>query len=250
MSTTRSSSSSSKKRALVITEQDNDGAPPARRMRPLESIYQAHVQSELEDLKAALEHERSLRTLDQRRAKQTQARLERQVQFAVEEGQEVKSLLEDLREESEVHVAQLREARADALMQLRECQAQLAQAELDIAEEHDAVLAREKLNVLQEQLEFKTQEVEALRERLAEVTKEKLSSLSSEMLKTPTKSDMSAEGEESPAPKEILRELNKVRIEKAESERKHRQLRRKADEWQQRANLYVQEREANRVMST
>ena len=121
---------------------------------------------------------------------------------------------------------------------------------MDIAEEQDAVLAREKLNVLQEQLEFKTQEVEALRERLAEVTKEKLSSLSSEMLKTPTKSDMSAEGEESPAPKEILRELNKVRIEKAESERKHRQLRRKADEWQQRANLYVQERDANRVMST
>ena len=224
---------------------DNSGQPPTRRVRPLESIYQAHVQSELQDLKAALEHERSLRSIDQRRAQQAQARLERQVQFAVEEAQEAKSLLEDLREESEVHLLQVREARAEALMQLRECQARLAEVELDAVEEHDAVLAREKQNMLEEQLEIKSQEVEALRERLAEVTKEKLSSLMKEKDETPSKPDYK-EGQESPAPKEVLRELNKVRIGLAESERRYRQLRRKADDWQQRANMYIQEREANR----
>ena len=53
--------------------------------------------------------------------------------------------------------------------------------------------------MFEEQLEIKTQEVEALRERLREVTKEKLSSLTKETLMTPTKSDHK-EGQD-PAPK-------------------------------------------------
>ena len=235
--------SRSPKRKRTLLEHSGSDEPPLRRMRPLESIYQAHVQSELEDLKAALEHERSLRNLDQRRFQQNQQRLERQVQFAVEEAQEAKTLLEEMREESDLHIAQVREGRTEALRQLRECQEQLAQMELEnTVEGYDARLAQEREAMLNEQLQNKSEEIEALRQRLAEVTQEKLSSLSVEKAKKPDES----EGGVSPAPKEVLRELNKVRIELAESERKYRQLRRKSDDWHQKANLYVQEREAKR----
>jgi myosin heavy subunit len=234
--------SGSRKRALVVTDHGND-EPPARRLRPLESIYQAHVRSELEDLKAALEHERSLRSLDQRRAQQIQTRLERQVTFAVEEAQEAKALLEDLREESDVHIAQLRAARAEALLQLRDCQAQLADAELDVAEAPNAEMVKKSNALLEEQLQSRTDEVEALRQRLMEVTEEKLS-LVEPMGEMPAEPEYQS-GAFVTAPTEVLRELNKTRIQLAESERKFRQLRRKSDEWHQKANHYVFEREAN-----
>jgi hypothetical protein len=235
--------SGSRKRALVVT--DHGDEPPARRLRPLESIYQAHAQSELEDLKAALEHERSLRSLDQRRAQQIQTRLERQVQFAVEQAQDAKTLLEDLREESDLHVAQLREARAEALLQLRDCQTRLADAELDVAEAPNVEMVEKNQALLEEQLQNKVEEVEALRQRLMEVTEEKLLSLAEPKAEKPAEPEYQS-GAFVTAPTEVLRELNKTRIELAESERKFRQLRRKSDEWHQKANQYVHEREANR----
>lgn len=235
--------SGSRKRVLAVT--DHGDEPPARRLRPLESIYQAHVQSEIEDLKAALEHERSLRSLDQRRAQQIQSRLERQVQFAVEEAQEAKNLLEDLRGESDMHIKQMREARADALLQLRDCQARLAEAERDIAEGLNTEVLEENLALLEEQLQNKTEEVEALRQRLMEVTEEKLLSLEEQKVDKRIEPEYQ-KGACVTVPKDFLRELNKVRIELAESERKFRQLRRKSDEWHQKANQYVHEREANR----
>jgi hypothetical protein len=219
-----------------------------KRLRPLESIYQAHFQSQVQDLQAALEHERSLRSLDQRRFQQTQARLERQVEFAVQEAQETKSLLEEARLESDQHIQQVRDARAEALRQLRECQEQLAQVELEeTVDGHDKRLAQEREALLKQELELKMEEIQALRERLNTVTREQLDSLEAKKKGSPdSKQPDSNDGAMSPAPKEVLRELNRVRIELAESERKYRQLRRKSDEWQQKANLYVQEREANR----
>lgn len=236
-------SKSPKKRALT---EKSELEPPTRRSRPLESIYQNHIQSELEDLKAALEHERSLRNLDQRRFQQTQARLERQVQFAVEETQEQKTLLEEMRQESDEHIRQVREARAEAIRQLRECQEQLAQVELeDTADGFDSRLAEEKEALLREQIQNQWDEIEALRQRLTEVTQQQLAELEEKKKKSPEEPTY-GDGGMSPAPKEVLRELNRVRIELAESERKHRQLRRRTDEWQQKAKQYVQEREANR----
>jgi hypothetical protein len=142
--------------------------PPSRRIR------RDVTTSELETIKAELEHERSLRALDAKRAQQLQQRLERQVEFAVEEAKEAKTLLEEIGDESENHIEQLREARKEALMELRECQLQLEEectvaatealeedpkcarcarlkAELDAQEEENDIM-REQLNIPKEEL--------------------------------------------------------------------------------------------------
>jgi hypothetical protein len=62
-------------------------------------------------LQAELEHERSLRLLDQKRAQQVQQRLEKQVELAVEEASESQTLLDTVQSQSESLTAQLRQAR-------------------------------------------------------------------------------------------------------------------------------------------
>lgn len=60
------------------------------------------LQHQLDSLQAELDHERSLRALDQKRAQQEKQRLEKQVEFAVEEANEAKAMLDNLQIESEV----------------------------------------------------------------------------------------------------------------------------------------------------
>jgi hypothetical protein len=58
-------------------------------------------QHQLETLQAELDHERSLRALDRKRAQQVHQRLQKQAEFALEEAQEAKNLLEEVQSESE-----------------------------------------------------------------------------------------------------------------------------------------------------
>jgi hypothetical protein len=200
------------------------------------------LENELQSLRSELEHERSLRELDQRRAAQTKSRLERQVQFASEEAEDAKQLLEANRIESEGHIQNLREGRQEALEELRDCQAQLVDVE-ELLPDVDDATAQDKIAQLEAQLEARTEQVESLRKSLEEVIAEgeQQRLLLVAQKKQPNEDNESISG--SLAPKAVLQELNKVRIALAESDRKYRQLRRKSDDWNKKAQQFVQLKE-------
>ena len=227
------------KRALVAFSSGDE--PPASRSRFSQSL----LEKELETLKSELEHERSLRELDKRKAQQDNSRLERQIRFLVEEADEAKQLLADAREKSEEHIKDLRESRVQALRELRECQDELAEFHQEALVEHDRSLSEMKISQLNSQLKARSEEVEALKERLEQVTAERLQDLGKKE-EAPPKAPF-ADQPSSPAPKAVMKELNRTRIELAETERKYRQLRRRSDEWQQKAQQYVHQKETARA---
>jgi hypothetical protein len=201
------------------------------------------LENELATLRAELEHERSLREIDQRRAAQTKARLERQVQFATEEAEEAKNLLEELRTTSEDHAKSLREGRQETLSDLRACQAQLAEMMEQQGDGYQIKAAQEKIVQLEGQLEASKEEIISTRQRLREVIEDedqRRRAVPPEPVKDET--DLLT-GQASAAPKAVMRELNAVRIALAESERKYRQLHRKSDEWSKKALQVVQLKE-------
>ena len=212
--------------------------------RPKISIM--FLENEIASLRAELEHERSLREIDQRRAAQVKARLERQVQFASEEADEAKSLLEDLRATSDEHIASLRQGRHDALLDLRECQAALA----DLAETNEARFemsaAKEKITCLEAQLEACKEEVVSLAKRLKEMAEDASQHHHSAQVESNKDANLQPlDSNSSGASETVLRELSAARIALAESERKYRQLNRKAEEWSKKAQQLVQLKEVS-----
>jgi hypothetical protein len=113
---TSSTSRSTRKRAAALIEAMSTEEPPVRR------AHRDVLTTDLKTIKAELEHERSLRQLDAKRFQQVKQRLERQVEFAVEEAKEAKVMMDELREESERHMDQLRESRMQAQEELQDCQ--------------------------------------------------------------------------------------------------------------------------------
>lgn len=232
------STDESRKRSLVEYTGSATGQPaPLRLRRDITS-------SEYETLKAELEHERSLRAIDQKKFKQTQLRLERQVEFAVEDAKEAKRLLEEVREASERHIEQLRQGRKDALMELRTCQMQLDEERADAAaraSEEDP-----KVAMLEAELEAKTVENSGLLSQLHS-TRDELQRLVTRHEEDPVSpNETESPGAASPAPSAVMRELNRVRIQLAESERKNRQLLRTAEEWKETTKQLIHEREKAR----
>lgn len=233
---------SKNKRSLELSGEE----PPTRRSR----LSQTLLETELASLKSELEHERSLRELDQRRAQQTQQRLERQVQFATEEAEEVKQLMEEFRSESEVRIQDLRQSRSDTVAELRDCEQRLQEMSYISCQEYDRTLANEQKGQLQAKLKARVEEVESLRVKLQEVTKG-LSKLQENRKSTASEEKIPfSASQSSPAPKAVLKELNRVRIDFAESERKYRQLCRKSDDWQKKAQQYIHLKEACRIATT
>lgn len=224
--------SSARKRSLEVAA---EAEPPARRSK----VSHVLLENELQSLRSELEHERSLREIDARRAQQSKSRLERQIQFASEEAEDAKQLLEEVRSESEQHITHLRQKRKEALEELRECQAQLAEP----PEEFDDSMSAQKIIQLESQLQARAEEVESLRQELDEAVETTRQVLEETPRKA--KATQSADPVEtsSPAPTAVMKELNKARIALAESERKCRQLKRKSDDWQVKAQQYVQQKE-------
>jgi hypothetical protein len=229
-----------KRRALEAAPDDNDDFPLTRRSK-VSATTTLLESNELESLRAELEHERSLRQIDQRRAQQVKSRLERQLQFASEEAEEAKQLLEEVRISSEGHMDTLRARRQEALLELRECQGQLAELEELESQEHEHAATQERVGQLEGQLEARSEEVASLRQKLEEnIAEERAKSAQQQ---NQHEQDESVAGQSSLAPKAVLRELNRHRIALAESERKYRQLRRKTEDWQHKAQQYVQQKE-------
>jgi mitotic spindle assembly checkpoint protein MAD1 len=194
-------------------------------------------------LQQQLDHERSLRALDAKKAQQMQQRLERQIQFAVDEANEHKTILLDFQKESEKRLTELEENRDNMLEELRDCQEELH--ELKMAESSQLELAHENESktLLERQLEARTKQVNSLQNEIEKLKKE----LAETLLRKEVSSDVKLEeGAVSPAPKGLLRELNEVRIQLAESQRQYRQLQRATQNWHDQAKLYVKEREVSR----
>jgi mitotic spindle assembly checkpoint protein MAD1 len=241
---TSSTSRSTRKRPAALVEAVSSEEPPVRRAR------RDVLSTDLETMKAELEHERSLRQLDAKRFQQVKQRLERQVEFAVEEAKEAKVMMDELREESERHMDQLRESRIQAQEELRDCQLQL---EEERALGATACLEEDpKVQRLEAEVDAKAMENEALTETMDELRQELRAHIvaaeqeASKSLDGKNNGNKTPTGSASPAPSAVLKELNRVRIQLAESERKHRQLRRATEDLQKNAKQFVHERESAR----
>ncbi|KAL3941495.1 MAG: hypothetical protein SGBAC_004164 [Bacillariaceae sp.] len=197
------------------------------------------LQTEVDTLQAELEHADTLRDLDQRKHQKEVARLEKKLEFAVEEAKEAQQMMEEVRVESDVYVKQQQEARKKSQKELRKTQMELSDAQLAIAQyeakEEEARMipsssasSYETNTSLRERLQAQRTENEQLKDLLAQLKQD---------LKE-TKETMEAANKEANKPVDpilskasppILRELNKVRIELSESERKTRQYKKAAE---------------------
>jgi len=215
--------------------------PPTRRSR------RDILSCELETIQAELEHERSLRALDSKRFVQTKQRLEKQCEFAAEEVKESKALMEEMREENERHLDQLRRSMARAKAELRD-----AQADLDEERDHSSRRLEEDPRIfkLEEDLEAKSIENHKVKEMMDNLRQD-MNDLLEEQNSVDRNSQQYRGGDEtlvtsgslSEARPEVLKELNRVRIHLAESERKSRQYKRIAEDSQRKSKEFIQEKE-------
>ena len=212
--------------------------PPTRRSR------RDILSCELETIQAELEHERSLRALDSKRYVQTKQRLEKQCAFAAEEVKESKALIEEMEEENERHLDQLRRTMARTKAELRDVRVDL--------DEERALASRQGLEEdprvykLEDDLEAKSIEnrklketIDDLRESMKLMLEEQQNSVDRQL-----QQQSSGAGDAfSEARPEVLKEMNRVRVDLAESERKNRQYKRIAEEAQRKSREFVQEKE-------
>lgn len=252
-------SSSSKKRSLLSTPNNDDGdknitEPPSRRSRTLTtpppplhdaaSFEAKFAPLQVKALQQQLDHERSLRLLDAKKAQQMQQRLERQIQFAVEEANEYKSMLTDFQQESENHTTELQKDRNRAMEQLRDCQYQLQELQEAATFQHALSLEKQNKILLERQLEAKSKQVENLEDEIENLKNE----LKAVLARKQVVPDANLQqGATSPAPTAVMKELNQVRIQLADSQRQYRQLQRATHQWHEQAKLYVKEREMVRT---
>jgi chromosome segregation ATPase len=216
--------------------------PPTRRSR------RDVLSCELETIQAELKHERSLRALDSKRFVQIKQRLQKQCEFAAEEVKESKALMEEMREENERHLDQLRRAMART-------KAELLDVREDLDEER-ALASRKGLEEdpriykLEDDVEAKSIENDKLQETIDELREdmrrflEEQKSVDRQLQQGSGAEKASfSHGSLSEARPEVLKELNRVRVHLAESERKNRQYKRMVEEAQRKSKDFVQEKE-------
>ena len=190
-----------------------------------------HIETTL--LRAEVDHERSLRALDAKRFASTQQRLERHIQFAVEEATEAKTMMEEIRQQSENYVDQWRQK----YQVLQESYHDL-QYRLD-CEGAESILSApkedERVQQLKEQLQHREQETTGLHQTIQDLQQELALVLSRTLVVTPSSpSDTTTNPVllASPAPPQVLKELNATRLHLQETERENRQLQRSYDKLQ------------------
>jgi DNA repair exonuclease SbcCD ATPase subunit len=193
-----------------------------------------------------------LRLLDQKRAQQVQQRLEKQVELAVEEASESQTLLDTVQSQSESLTAQLRQARDNALDELRNLQMDMEGNDESAPDSSTERMWQEKARYLEEQVQAQSENETALRDEIEELRtamEEKLEA-QDHRIKTAELDRQSlppnvVEG----APPAVLKELNRIRIQLAETERQERQLHRSVEDLQRRNKALIQEREEFRSSS-
>jgi hypothetical protein len=226
--------------------------PPTKRRRAgggttIVSTSTLLLEQQLESLQAELDHERSLRILDQRRAQQQQERLDQQVTFAVDEANSAKSLLDQWQLESHQLTTKLRQARDGALTQVRELQMQLNERdEDDDYEEDDSTQYwKSECHRLQTIVDAQASREEGLYNEMEDVREEARRQADASALR-----EQQASSSSSPpavvvedAQPALLKELQRLRIQLAESERQQRQFQRSLQAAERRHLSLVRERE-------
>jgi DNA repair exonuclease SbcCD ATPase subunit len=215
-----------------------------RAHRPITNVPALLLEQQLESLQAELDHERSLRILDQRRARQQKELLEQQVEFAVKEATNAKQLINDFRTESQNTLQKMKDARDMAYEEVRKLQVELIyareEAESGDDEDHDW---KSDYNSLKQKLQFQEEYEQKLLKQIKDLEKE-VKKLSEELLQTksPDLQRMNSSPSQD-APSDLMKELQRVRIQLAETERSHRQLQRSLQAAEQRNRRLVDERE-------
>jgi hypothetical protein len=229
--------------ALVSSRLSYEGNNTGSASRTARTSATFFSQQQLEMLQAELEHERSLRLLDQKRAQQVQQRLEKQVELAVEEASESQTLLDTVQSQSESLTAQLRQARDDALGELRNLQLDMEETAEPTSDSSTERLWQEKARYLEYQVQTQAENEGALREEIEDLRAEMEEKLEEQDERNKAaqldrkSSPVSVEG----APPAVLKELNRIRIQLAESERQERQLHRSVEDLQRRNKALIQD---------
>ena len=219
-----------------------DYEPPTRRSR------RDIISCELETIQAELEHERSLRSLDAKRFVQTKQRLEKQCEFAAEEAKESKALMEEMREENERHLDQLKRAMARTKAELRDVQADLEEERVlssrkELQEDPQIYKLEEDIDAMSIENDKLKETIDDLRREMKRCLEDK-KSVQRQMAQSGGGDESSISlGPQSEARPEVLKELNRVRVHLAESERRSRQYKRIAEEAKKKTEDFLHEKE-------
>lgn len=225
----------------------------------IRSSFQSVVlEQQLYQLKAELEHERSMRQLDGKMSRQAMERLEKQIELSEKQAKQATMTLDEYRRTSEARINTLRESQDEALQKLRECEIKLLQMEEDmdndVAETETTMIVfyKNKCEHLQNVLHQKEEsekdyqkELTHWREECRKLTNHPVSS-SSAVLASPSAQVQKLLEE---APPEMMKELHRLRLSLAQSQRSERQLLHKTKDMEERNRRLIQEREELRIAS-
>jgi mitotic spindle assembly checkpoint protein MAD1 len=220
----------SRKRSATAIEQqqiyETEERPPPYRPR-----FRHHdvLSCEVETLKAELQHERSLRAIDAKRFVQEKHRLQQQLNFAIEETRDVQTLMKETLEKQDRYVEQLKKSRLRALEELRQIQDALGEEQAMAAA--GSLDTDPRVKTLQQQVQAKEKENTSLKDVVATLQGELNRYLQREATTTSTPSiSHQLDDALSEARPDVMKELSRVRILLAESERKNRQYHRAVEE--------------------
>ena len=209
------------------------------------------LQQQVETFQLEIEHERTLRLLDQKRFRQTEQRLEKQMELAKQDADQAKALLDQLQLKHESLTQQLREARNAALSELRQCQMERRDERwgtANVSTEDDARVWKETCQRLEEQIAAQVEREATLKAEYERLTQDMLERLQAQ--EEVTLAAQAAAASVTPmedAPMAVMTELNRVRILLAESECRERQQTRQLHDLEQRNKTMIQEREQARL---
>ena len=239
-----------------MMEDSSPPLPPNKKKRLLDDAFEGTnrsssnsqwlllQQQKLDTLQAELTHERSMRSFDQQRHQQQQERLQQQAQLALDEAASAKRLLDQWRDSHHSVTESLRQSRDGLQTQVQDLRIQLEEAQA-AADEH--VVERE-------QWRRSEQECRRLEARCATAVanetawRNELEELQQQIVKQ-KQSETAPDDDErvrsimDEAPPAVLKELTRVRIKLAETERRERQLGTVVRQSEQRIKTLIQERE-------
>jgi len=222
------------------------------------------LSSEISSLKAELEHSKSMRRIDQIKSENTVSRLERHIVSLEQDAVEARDLVEEIQIRSEEDLKRVnlsrREMEVKAKDLERKCltlqKRESAECGRDGTVLDENVLLKKKNEQLERKMCGMEEQIEGLKHELKEMdfratmnnggSEAKYSDPMSPQINKETTTPPIL----SPAKPEILKELNRIRTQHAESVRTNRQLNRKNKEVQTKLCQLVQYREmANRTGS-
>jgi hypothetical protein len=250
---------SKKKRSAALALTSNNSVSNSSNNTSLAAPYRSSFavlvgEQQVKQLQAELEHERSIRKLDERRVQQAIARLQRQVDASVTEAEQARAALQDYRTTSEERIRALTLAQEASVVQLRACEIKLLQQEEDAEE---AATEHESSRVLfyQTQCVERTEETQQERAIAAELRAQvldlqgQLRESKPVVVTNPPPSPVDAVLLEKASPA-VLKELHRIRLALAETQRQERQWQRRAKDLEEGNRQLIQEREEWRQAST